>query len=486
MATSGPGKPDERRGRRLDLALVLLLATAAAIAAYHGSRGLDALVRAEHWDLWFDADCPRVLDTATDPRGVHLRTGAHPLFELWAYPPVALLHRVGGLGQVQAVRLLQALTASACMAAFYALLRTIGCRRLDSVVFSLLAAVSAAAMFWFVVPTPYPAGLLTILLALLLVAWSEGRRTSPAWDVLINIATLSFTSTNWMAGLLATFARWPVRLALRLALAGACFTATLMVVQHWLFPSTPIWSVSFDETRYIFAGGVLRVPAAFIFHSLIMPAITLITRDGHATLTVQAVWPGSAGIWGIAAAVQWLALLGLGVWGMWSHAHHRRLRIVLGLTLAGQLLLHCLYGRETFLYACHFGPLLVVVAAGAVLSPARRIALLLAVGLLVCAGVNNTQQFRHACELVEAQQTEHRPHTQAGASPEGRDAGLANSIGQIPRCCPASTATGEADDERINVERIQQAILVAVRQHRIAIGVRGVITLERRILVGAR
>jgi len=56
---------------------------------------------------------------------------------------------------------------------------------------------------------------------------------------------------------------------------------------------------------------------------------------------------------------------------------------------------------ETFTYACHFGPLLVVVAALATLTRARRVALGLILTLIVCVGINNLAQFREARTWVE-------------------------------------------------------------------------------------
>jgi len=48
---------------------------------------------------------------------------------------------------------------------------------------------------------------------------------------------------------------------------------------------------------------------------------------------------------------------------LFSTRKHLRLRVVLGLTILGQLALHTVYGNETFLYTLNFLPLLVVLAA---------------------------------------------------------------------------------------------------------------------------
>ncbi|NJR74157.1 MAG: hypothetical protein HC773_11845 [Scytonema sp. CRU_2_7] len=97
----------------------------------------------------------------------------------------------------------------------------------------------------------------------------------------------------------------------------------------------------------------------------------------------------------------WAGLLALGLWALFSLKQHLKLRIVLGLTLLGQLALHSVVYTETFLYSLHFGPLLVVLAAlSTLLKPARLIALVLAGTLVLTAGVNNVLQFNKATALL--------------------------------------------------------------------------------------
>ncbi|MBD2251307.1 hypothetical protein [Nostoc parmelioides] len=72
---------------------------------------------------------------------------------------------------------------------------------------------------------------------------------------------------------------------------------------------------------------------------------------------------------------------------------HLKFRIVLGLTILGQLALHSVYGDETFLFSLHFAPLLVVLAALSTLTRARPLALVLAGMLVLIVSVNNGLQF---------------------------------------------------------------------------------------------
>ncbi|MFH1748953.1 MAG: DUF6080 domain-containing protein [Planctomycetota bacterium] len=395
-----PKEHGRARGRGADVALVVVLGIAAAIGSYWGSVGLDELlVLGTNADVWFEADCPRVFENLTDPLSVQSRAAVHPLSTLCLYPPTWLLRQVCGFEPIVALRCLRSLIVTACVVAFYVLLRILGLRRIDSLLATILVGVSAAGMFWFVVPETYPPGLLTILLAIGLTAFSQSRRVGPVWDVLVNLATLSFTITNWMAGLAATLVCRPWRRALVLLLIASCLLLALMAVQHEFFPSAARWPVSSEETTYLLhadAGGPSRAALSFLSHSMVMPAIETVPRYGREVLSVQHAWPGSSGAWGIAAVLLWAVLLVVGIYGCCTSGRYSRVRLVLGLTIAGQLVLHMFYGLETFLYCGHFAPLLVLLVAFGLLSPACRVVRILMVALIVCAAVNNAGQFAKA------------------------------------------------------------------------------------------
>jgi len=87
------------------------------------------------------------------------------------------------LEPITAVRIVIAAVALVQLAVH--LLRLIGCRQFDAALFSILAATSAAAMFWFVIPETYSFGSLSILLALGLTALAhiiESCRPCGMWS----------------------------------------------------------------------------------------------------------------------------------------------------------------------------------------------------------------------------------------------------------------------------------------------------------------
>jgi hypothetical protein len=275
---------------------------------------------------------------------------------------------------------------------------------LDAILFSTLAAVSAAAVFWLTVPETWVFGSLTIVLALLTAAVSQRQALSARYYVIASALTLSMTVTNWMTGIVLAFAQFPWRCALRITATAFVLVLVLGGAQKRFFHHAALL-VHVDEiTRFLLqpeSGGPLVIARVFFFHSLIMPSITEVDRGNRPGLrmTVQPSLPGSATPWGIVAVGLWGALLSLGVWGAITTRGQRQLAVVLGFTLLGHFVLHQLYGgEETFLYALHWTPCLVVLAAFGALTRARLLALTLAGALVVCAAINNGIQFVDAVD----------------------------------------------------------------------------------------
>ena len=95
-------------------------------------------------------------------------------------------------------------------------------------------------------------------------------------------------------------------------------------------------------------------------------------------------------------------LLAIGAWQLARNPATHAFRTLLCATIAGQLLLHLLIGRETFLYSMHFAPLLIAAAACGTLGRQRALVLAMTAGLIVSAGVNNWQQFARSTAIVGA------------------------------------------------------------------------------------
>ena len=394
-----------------DLLILTALFTAAILLSYKGTTIINAaILDRQGMDVWFDADLPRVFSNMVARGSNHYRNKVHPLFPLIAYFPVKLLEKGLNLESIAAVRAVISTVAAIWLALLFSLLRVLGCCRADAILFSLLATVSASAVFWFIVPETYQFGSLSILVALGVAALTEQRQLSSLWYVGVSALTFSITITNWMAGILLTAVSYSKKEALQITINAFCLVVLLWSVQKRLFPSAGFFLLGIKgETEFVTLFdpiGPIHTFKAFIAHTLVMPTINLVENVAVASpwpvLSVQASVPGSASLWGAIAVVAWIVLLSLGIWGFFSYQRHTKLRIVLALTLLGQLLLHSIYGAETFLYSLHFLPLLILLAAFSTFTPARPIALLLVGVLLITAGTNNFIQLSKTIEIIDA------------------------------------------------------------------------------------
>lgn len=400
----------------LDLLIGFGLAILGGVATYQRSQLIHPILRDfSAVDVWFESDIPRVFANMTSPERQNYRAKVHPLFTLITYPIVHGISQLGHVDLITATQILNAMVAGLWLVGLFALFRLIGCRRLDAVLFSILAGTSAAAMFWFVVPETYPLGSLTIVLALISAAVARYYPPSVIGYVLMNLATLSITITNWMAGILATIVTHSRKQTLIITSCAVSLVLGLWFVQNLFFQSAapPVTFQSGStgagtgELRFLLmpeSGGLGRILPALLSHSLIMPDIAVI-HDRYApphwsVLSVQQSLPGSGSVWGAMAVGLWLALLSLGVWQFLVMPQQPKFRLVLGLTLLGQLGLHWLYGNETFLYSLHIIPLLVVIASFSSLTRTRPLALVLTSILILCVSLNNLTQFNHVNRLV--------------------------------------------------------------------------------------
>jgi|GEM_PF-1501542 len=400
-------RPARSRCRYADALIALALAAAAAAAAWYGSRAIEGdpptFVRL---NVWFEADCPRVVNDMSVRRSPQERTATHPLHTLLLYPWVVGLRRSTGLEPLVCVRLVRVAIAGACTILFYMLARLISARRSDAVLFTVLAGSSAAAMAWFIVPETWPPGLLSILAALCIVGVGERRPLGPGWDVLASLATLAFTVTNGIVGAAATFTRHPPRRAVLLIAVSVCLLLGLMAVQQQVFPAAAPVPIPRHEVEYMLtseSGGPVRVATVFFCHALVMPAVQAVPRCGPdcpPILSVQHAAIGSSGLLGWAATALWLALLAGGLWGLITAHGARKLRVVLAVAIGSQLVLHLLYGPETFLYASHYGPLLVLASVWSVRTRFRKAARLIALLVVATGGINNLHQLQRAIALA--------------------------------------------------------------------------------------
>ena len=361
-------------------------------------------------DFWFQADIARVHYNMIDAASDHFRTNVHPLFSLMGYFPTRVVHNLFNLSLdshlAHAVRGVIAAVAFLWMGCLYVLLRLLTLKRLDAVLFALLAGVSSASLFWFSVPETYSFGSLAILSALIVAAAAQYGNVATPWFVVVGVASMGTTLTNWMAALVVAFINLDWWKAVRVMGVTFVLVVLLWFLEKQLFPSAQFFIGNSGESSYMFreeAGGLLHRLVAFFSFSMVMPDIELVGKLNNPAwkiFTIQHALPASGSRVAGVAVFSWCILLAAGLWQLAAGALSGRMRLSLGLIVLGQLLLHLVYGEETFLYALHYLPLLVLVAALGTLGRARRIILFFVVVLIGTAGFNNFVQFNHARTML--------------------------------------------------------------------------------------
>ena len=382
----------------LALALIFSLARHLPPQLFARETGLDA---------WFQSDLPRTLANMVDAQSNHYRTKVHPIASILIHPIVTGLRALWPGSDLQAAMRFAGIVAALWVLSFYALCRLLGCGRLVAICFSLLAIASAAFQFWFSVPETYAPGSLGLLWVLLVAALAVHRPVGDRMLLAASVASLAITVTNWVAGLALAAVLRPWRRALLISAAAFAIVAALTVPQRWLYRFAKFFFLgSSEEADYMNleqAGTLLDKLAAMFWHPISLPEVLSIASVPPKLnwLTVQLSAPASGGWAGVLALVLWSVLLAAGAWGLARAPQWRRFAAVLGLVLAAQVLLHLIYGEETFLYAAHFLPLLMAVAVFAtrVLPPGLAAAMaLLTAGL---AAFHNAAMYERAARLLQ-------------------------------------------------------------------------------------
>jgi hypothetical protein len=357
-------------------------------------------------DVWFRADIFRVYRTMTVREASNFRSRVHPFFPAASLIPVRALIKAG-CGTRTAVRIVVAAEAAAWIAVLYAMLRAIGCRWLAATSFSLVGAVSAASWFWLPISETYTLGSITIMAAVIVAAVLERRALRDRWLVLANVLSFSITVTNWMAGIATTLAFRPIRRAALIVAGAFLLCMAIWPAQLVIAPKVQFFLKSQEnELNYLFyedSGGPLTKLRGLTLNGVVMPKLQTYRQERQLhsrVLGVQHAAPGGASPWGWPAVALWAASLGLGAWAFARDKGRKRLRLAVGLLLAGQLALHLVYGEEVFLYALHYTPVLLVVAAWAALEAAPRASVALALALLVPASLNNRAAFEDGANFV--------------------------------------------------------------------------------------
>ncbi len=373
-----------------------------------------AILHVSTFDYWFESDAPAISKQLSDRLVLdNERANRHPLFTPVMYAVLYVARHLPGLDKVAAMGLAFAGLAALWAGLFFLVLRRVGLRRVEALMFTALALAGSSAIFWFPVPETFAPAALTLLVALAALVWHEQTgRLSWIGCVLISALTLSMTVTNAVAGFLVCLVVLGWKRGLTAIGSSLVLVAVGQFVSRLVFPHTAYFFLpEARESAYLLsplAGSMSDRVAGFFLHGLLIPPI----QQGYAGyLSVQQAFssvplPVLLG-WGL-----WVVLLAAGILGL-RRSGRPKLAIVLIGVLASQLALVLVFGQETFVYALQSGPLLVALAAFGCLTPFRRLVLGGAAALALLAVVENGRRFTEAAGLLRHRFDSARQYAQA-------------------------------------------------------------------------
>ena len=323
--------------------------------------------------IWFESDPPMVYDTLVDRAAEWQKPNRHPLFPYFGLFVVKLL-TVIGIKESMAICLTLAFGAG-CASALMALNLLLLVRdKLLRLLMQALFLGSSSFLFWAGICERFVISSASILAVSAIAAVASNKRQlSYVAAVTANVLGAAITITNWMFGLFLSVCFYrPRRVyeALRdsfLVVTALWFIQGLVVSPNQHFLMLDKWNRRFVFNPY--AGDLFDKLSALLEHSIVIPKIhtsnfnVMEAFDSSGLLGVQHSALGSTGTLGLILVIAWTLLLLVSSITLWRKQEKTPFERFLFLGLAGQLLLHIVYGTELFLYGMHLAPLLVLYVA---------------------------------------------------------------------------------------------------------------------------
>lgn len=393
--------------RRLDLVVGSLIGAAFVALSLYLFGLFDPLKLLPAFDIWFEADVPRVVEALqVRDSEYHLRTSVHPLIALMFSTPMLVVRGLGiGVPEMAAAHV--ALGAFALGLVTYLALRAVRLQRIDAVLLAAALPSTAGGIYWMAVPETYAWGAVSLLVPLI---WATRARGShDRWSGPLQSAfSLSVTVTNWIAGLAAALVALPLRKAIWVSLLGFLIIAALTPIQSAIYPKAGRFLNFKQEIIFTVADGRKAKPmvverlVGMTAHSLVAPQTSILEQPEplapfKLSKTTRSVISGP--LQG-AALAGWVLLLGLGLASARKGLVAAQVVAIVGLVLAGFAALHLVYGEDVFLYALHFAPMYLMVAAWGLVGPWRNVSRLVLIATLPLSFFVNLQAFRADVALV--------------------------------------------------------------------------------------
>ena len=404
------------RLRRSDFATAALAAMLAMGLSLYLSARLDpAIYGSGGFNVWFQADPPRVLRAMTDGASrYHYRTSVHPLFSLLTTPPTRALIAMG-VAPVTAGRALIAAGGFLSAGFLFLALRGLDLPRPVAMLWIAVLLASATYLHWFCLIETYAFGAASICLMLCVLTCA--RATSGWLWCIASAATLSVTVTNWMLGLSATLFRLGWRRMMYVTLAAGIAVVGLSVAQRAWYPQARYFfipSAILNEHQYaqvhrtsgIEGWKPLTDARAMLLTSAVAPKPEVVPGDqagGHEDeqiMTNQHSPIASYGPAGWIAGAAWAVTVVVGFAGGWGAKERRPVFLAVLTYLIGELALNLVYGPITFLYATNFFPALIMLGGFGWFSRFRLVSVGAATVFVLFGALANAASFNEAVRLA--------------------------------------------------------------------------------------
>jgi hypothetical protein len=248
-----------------------------------------------------------------------------------------------------------------------------------------------------------------MILPLLVFCVQSGSRWQYPLAVATTFLAAAITITNGMSGALCTIFSLPFRRAWEAAKSVVCLLVVGATVQAVVIPiARGVWfapDVS-DELNWVRLWREEprhQRPFLVVASGVVVPEASVRAEPLHGMprkgLTVQTARYNATGLLGCAA---WVVLLSLAIWV--GVARQTQLfgafASIAGVVLA-QLVLHTIWGHETFLYCLHYTPMLLLLSAFAYRSRYRKLVMAMAGCVLLAEILNNPRVFLSCVEYVK-------------------------------------------------------------------------------------
>lgn len=377
-----------------DIALIVIVFSASVVWAFYLS-SLFPIKIINEWNIWYGADLPRTASNMFDLSSNHYRTKVHPIFSFLILPPTRLL-AIAINDVVLAIRIICALFSGITVTLICLFVRLQSKDMIASGVVALLAMSSSAFVYWFSVPETFLFGAATIALAFLFLVVPN---LGVFQYILMSAATLSFTVTNWAAGILVTFFRWKLSYAVLITLGGFFVVLVLSLWQKAFLESSQLFflaSAISEERNYIitpWADEALTIYVQRIFNFLIYGMVSPTPTFGSSVNSGIMQF----GLFGWLAVLMWLSVFVVGSVNMLKYGF--QYFPVAGF-IASQFLLHLIYGDEPFLYSAHSLPAFCIVASFALTSKYQVVVRVFVVALSVAMLFENYTNYVSAIALA--------------------------------------------------------------------------------------